>query len=71
MRLSTALAGAFLTMLAAGAAASTQYHPVVPGFFGLVANCLRGDPADNELLAFDLLDEAEFQALLDPEAPSR
>jgi hypothetical protein len=74
MRLSTALAGAFLTMLAAGAAAGTQYHPVMPGLFGLLADCLRGDPPDSALLAFDVLDEAEFQALLDPadaEAPSR
>jgi hypothetical protein len=70
MRLPTALAGALLTMLAAGAAASTQYHPVIPGIFSLVAECLRGDPPDNELLAFDVLDEAEFNALLDPEAPA-
>ncbi|MBL6076395.1 hypothetical protein JMJ56_00175 [Belnapia sp. T18] len=71
MRLSTALAGAFLTMLAAGAAAGTQYHPVMPGLFGLIGNCLRGGPPDSALLAFDVLDEAEFLALLEPEAPSQ
>ncbi|WP_043362407.1 hypothetical protein [Belnapia sp. F-4-1] len=71
MRLSTALAGAFLTMLAAGAAAGTQYHPVMPSFFGLIGNCLRGDSPDSALLAFDVLDEAEFQALLEAEAPSQ
>jgi len=71
MRLSSALAGALLTMLAAGAAASTQYHPAIPGVFGLVADCLRGDPPDTALLASDLLDEAEFMALLDPEAPDQ
>ncbi len=71
MRLSTALAGAFLTMLAAGAAAGTQYHPAMPGLFGLIGDCLRGDPPDSALLAFDVLDEAEFLALLEPEAPSQ
>ncbi len=71
MRLPTALAGAILTMLAAGAAAGTQFHPAMPG---LIGDCLRGDPQDSALLAFDVLDEAEFLALLDPdaaEAPSK
>ncbi|WP_043338101.1 hypothetical protein [Belnapia moabensis] len=71
MKLPTALAGAFLTMLAAGAAAGTQYHPTMPSLFGLIGECLRGDPSDSALLAFDVLDEVEFQALLDPEAPSQ
>jgi hypothetical protein len=71
MRLSTALAGAILTMLAAGAAAGTQFHPAMPGLFGLISDCLRGDPQDSALLAFDVLDEAEFLSLLEPESPPR
>jgi hypothetical protein len=70
MRLSTALAGAILTMLAAGAAAGTQFHPAMPSLFGLIGDCLSGDLPDSALLAFDVLDEAEFLTLLDPEAPA-
>ncbi|MBL6454924.1 hypothetical protein JMJ55_06285 [Belnapia sp. T6] len=72
MRLSTALAGAVLTMLAAGAGAATQFHPAMPGLLGLISETLRcGEAPDGALLAFDVLDEAEVLELLDaPEAPS-
>ena len=76
MRLSTALAGAVLTLLVAGAAAaSNQFHPAMPGLFGLVGEYFRcGDPPDGALLAFDVLSDSEVLELLDPgsaEAPVR
>ncbi|SDB07653.1 hypothetical protein [Belnapia rosea] len=76
MRLSTSLAGALLVMLIAGAAAAgTQFNPAMPGLFGLVSEYIRcGDPPDGALLAFDVMDEAEFLELLDPgaaEAPTK
>ena len=77
MKLGSALAGAFLTMALAGAtaAAGSQFHPAMPGLFGLIGEFLRcGDPPDGALLAFDVLDRAEFLELLEPgttEAPSR
>lgn len=75
MRLPTALFGAFLTMTLAGAAAAgSQFHPAMPGLFGLIGEFIRcGDPPDGALLSFDVLDEAEFLELLEgpaPEAPS-
>ncbi|RYJ00934.1 MAG: hypothetical protein EON47_12335 [Acetobacteraceae bacterium] len=75
MRLPTALFGAFLTMALAGAAAAgSQFHPAMPGLFGLIGEFIRcGDPPDGALLSFDVLDEAEFLELLEgsaPEAPT-
>lgn len=68
MKLSTALVGAFLTMVLAGAAAAgSQYHPAMPGLFGLIGEYIRcGDAPDGALLSFDVLDETEFLELLDP-----
>jgi hypothetical protein len=32
----------------------------MPSLFGLIGDCLSGDLPDSALLAFDVLDEAEF-----------
>ncbi|MDB5374223.1 MAG: hypothetical protein JWP04_2865 [Belnapia sp.] len=75
MRLPTALLGAFLSMamggaLAGAAAAAGQFHPAMPGLVGLIAEYIRcGDPPDGALLAFDVLDEAEFLGILDEQGP--
>lgn len=75
MRLRTALLGAFLSMalgaaLAGAAAAGSQFNPTMPGLLGLIREYIRcGDPPDGALLAFDVLEEAEFLELLDEPAP--
>ncbi|MDN3566729.1 hypothetical protein ACFQY5_20020 [Paeniroseomonas aquatica] len=71
MRLPTALFGAFLTMSLAGAAvAGSQFHPSMPGIFGLLSEFLHcGEAPDGAMLAFDVLDEAEFLELLEGTVP--
>ncbi|MFC7475530.1 hypothetical protein ACFQS7_14255 [Dankookia sp. GCM10030260] len=70
MRLFSALAGAALVLLLAGAAAATtQVSPEAPGLLGAIAQFFAcGDPEEAALLARDLLDEAEFASLLGAQA---